>query len=314
MRSLVQVSSISLLLLVVRTKAFLRPILPRHSSTLRASSVAVRYITSADATPQSITSRIKGSHTRSSMSSSIALASARSTTGFGDARGRGARDEQGRIELLCKAGPDGAALGDCPFCHYVQMVLRYKGLRYRLIPLTPEDKPEWLVEGYGGKMPCLVHDEEAYTDSGTITQYLEYFFPGEEPLTVEDENPELAEEVKTATSGVFGAFARYMKNMDKEQDPPLQAALFEELNKVDALLQKTKGPFLAGERITLDDMALAPKLYHIKVGVAHFKNVIIPPSLTALAAYMQHIFDMDIFQESSYPPDVITWGWGNARK
>lgn len=34
--------------------------------------------------------------------------------------------DQGRIELLCKAGPDGASLGDCPFCHYVQMVLRYK--------------------------------------------------------------------------------------------------------------------------------------------------------------------------------------------
>jgi hypothetical protein len=28
------------------------------------------------------------------------------------------------------------------------------------VPLAPEDKPEWLLEGYGGKMPCLVHDEE----------------------------------------------------------------------------------------------------------------------------------------------------------
>lgn len=224
------------------------------------------------------------------------------------------RDDQGRIELLCKAGPEGAALGDCPFCHYVQLVLRYKGLRYRLVPLAPEDKPEWLVEGYGGKMPCLVHDEEAYTDSATITQYLEYFFPGEVPLTLEEEDPELEEEVKAATSGVFGAFARYIKNLDKAQDPPLQAALFAELGKVDALLQKTGGPFLAGERITLDDMALAPKLYHVKVGVAQFKNVIIPPGLNALAAYMRHVFDMEIFQESTYPPDIITWGWGNARK
>lgn len=251
---------------------------------------------------------------RNPLFSTTALASsARSTTGFGDARGRGVRDGQGRIELLCKAGPEGEALGDCPFCHYVQMVLRYKGLRYRLVPLAPEDKPEWLMEGYGGKMPCLVHDEEAYTDSATITQYLEYFFPGEVPLTLEEEDPELEEEVKAATSGVFGAFARYVKNHDKAQDPPLQAALFEELGKADALLQKTGGPFLAGDRITLDDMALAPKLYHVKVGVAHFKNVIIPPDLDALAAYMRNMFDMEIFQESSYPPDIITWGWGNAR-
>lgn len=131
------------------------------------------------------------------------LASQRaSSDGFGDARGRSAFMDQGRIELLCKAGPDGASLGDCPFCHYVQMVLRYKvrprlgrwctcmhvciryarhttrpdslaqqhyyitqGLKYRLVPLTPEDKPEWLLEGYGGKMPCLVHDEEVRAGS-----------------------------------------------------------------------------------------------------------------------------------------------------
>jgi hypothetical protein len=56
-----------------------------------------------------------------------ALASSRaSSDGFGDARGRSEFMDQGRIELLCKAGPDGASLGDCPFCHYVQMVLRYK--------------------------------------------------------------------------------------------------------------------------------------------------------------------------------------------
>lgn len=247
-------------------------------------------------------------------SSTSALASARSTTGFGDARGRGPRDDQGRIELLCKAGPDGAALGDCPFCHYVQMVLRYKGLRYRLVPLAPDDKPEWLIEGYGGKMPCLVHDEEAYTDSGTITQYLEYFFPGEQPLTLDEDDPALDEEIKAATSGVFGAFARYIKNLEKADDPPLQAALWAELGKVDALLQKTGGPYLAGDRITLDDMALAPKLYHVKVAVAQFKNVIVPPSLKALAAYMRHMSDLSIFQESSYPPDIITWGWGNARR
>jgi hypothetical protein len=34
--------------------------------------------------------------------------------------------DQGRMELLCKAGPDGVSLGDCPFCHFVQLVLRHK--------------------------------------------------------------------------------------------------------------------------------------------------------------------------------------------
>jgi hypothetical protein len=46
-------------------------------------------------------------------------------------RERGLGDEmpgidRGHMELLCKAGPDGNALGDCPFCHYIQMILRHK--------------------------------------------------------------------------------------------------------------------------------------------------------------------------------------------
>lgn len=56
--------------------------------------------------------------------------------------------------------------------------------------------------------PIPQHPTKAYTDSSTITQYLEYFFPGERPLTIED--PELDEAVKAATGGVFGAFARWV--------------------------------------------------------------------------------------------------------
>lgn len=164
----------------------------RHSSVCRRTRGAAGLPTTVSPTTPSSTTRLAASQRASS-------------EGFGDARGRSAFMDQGRMELLCKAGPDGASLGDCPFCHYVQMVLRYKvsacacvwicvvgwlvrlyvphvyvhvcvhmynthgptrsnnipqGLKYRLVPLTPEDKPEWLLEGYGGKMPCLVHDEE----------------------------------------------------------------------------------------------------------------------------------------------------------
>jgi hypothetical protein len=49
------------------------------------------------------------------------------------------------------------------------------------------------------------------------------------------------------------------------------------------------------------------------VGLAQFKNVIIPPAYGALSKYMQAMFDLDIFQQSSYPPDVVVWGWTNAR-
>lgn len=47
---------------------------------------------------------------------------------------------------------------------------------------------------------------QAYTDSATIAQYLEYFFPSEPPLALEDE--ELEAKIKAATGGVFAAFAK----------------------------------------------------------------------------------------------------------
>ncbi|CAM9900535.1 unnamed protein product, partial [Phaeothamnion confervicola] len=78
----------------------------------------------------------------------------------------------GEMELLCKAGADGKSLGDCPFTHYVSMVLHHKGLPFKLTPVAPDAKPDWLVEDYDGKMPCLVHDGEADTESSEIVRYL----------------------------------------------------------------------------------------------------------------------------------------------
>lgn len=91
-----------------------------HSSSHSHSSVG-RRARATTVLPATVTVAIGPS------TSTTRLASQRaSSDGFGDARGRSAFMDQGRIELLCKAGPDGVSLGDCPFCHYVQMVLRYK--------------------------------------------------------------------------------------------------------------------------------------------------------------------------------------------
>jgi hypothetical protein len=61
------------------------------------------------------------------------------------------------MELYCKAAADGKSLGDCPFTHYVSMVLHAKGLKFDLKPCTPETKPDWLVKGYEGKVSKSIH-------------------------------------------------------------------------------------------------------------------------------------------------------------
>jgi hypothetical protein len=50
-----------------------------------------------------------------------------------------------------------------------------------------------------------------------------------------------------------------------------------------------------------------------QVGLAHFKNTLVPPGLTALGAYMRAMFEREEFKASSYPPDIVVWGWNGAR-
>ena len=59
--------------------------------------------------------------------------------------------------MYLKAGPALGSVGDCPFSHAVRMLLRAKGLdaRCALHPCAREQKPEWLVRDFQGKMPCL---------------------------------------------------------------------------------------------------------------------------------------------------------------
>ena len=82
--------------------------------------------------------------------------------------------------LYLKAAEDGKSVGDCPFAHYIRLILEEKGLPYDVQPCSgPDDKPNWLLDYYEGKLPCLRHKKEAYVESNVIAAYLDYFFPSE---------------------------------------------------------------------------------------------------------------------------------------
>jgi len=133
-------------------------------------------------------------------------------------------------ELFVKAGPSGDDVGDCPFAHAVRMVLAAKGVEYITTPCTPETKPQWLVEGYGGALPLLLHDDEATTESKVLTRYVDFFFP-EPPL--QSFSP--AEEA--ACAPFFPALAAFLKSSDGDADDAAKrAALEEALQSLDAHL------------------------------------------------------------------------------
>ena len=47
------------------------------------------------------------------------------------------------------------------------------------------------------------------------------------------------------------------------------------------------GPFVAGERFTAVDAAAAPRLYHLRIALSHFKQWSIPASLTHVLDYIK---------------------------
>ena len=225
------------------------------------------------------------------------------------------------MTLYVKAGPDGTSLGDCPFAHFVRMILDIKGLEYELIPCVQDTKPGWLKEYYDGKLPALRHRKECYVESDTIAAYLDFFFPKPE-LT--PPNADEADAAAAAVEGVFPAVAQYVKHtpdgdeVDAEKKANLEAVLQRLNDHLSAVARK--GPYFVGDGtvIRMNDCKLAPVLYHMCTSVTAFKgaNVIdLTRNFPAVKAYTDHMFGSDAsFQKTVYPAEVIIWGWDNARR
>jgi len=213
-----------------------------------------------------------------------------------------------KMELYLKAGPQGSSeIGDCPFAHYVRCVLQFKGLDYKLIPCTPDTKPSWLLNELNGKMPCIRMEEMKLADSGEIAKYLEATY--KEP-SLSDSN---LEDAMAMQGPLFPAMARFVKSV--EFDAQKEEHLIEELRKLDLHFASNK--YLTGNKLTLADYSLAPKLYHLDITIHHFypdTRRKIKERFQHLENYMTQMFEDSAFDATKYPHDVVIWGWTNARK
>ena len=202
------------------------------------------------------------------------------------------------LRLYCKPSRDGTAVGDCPFCHSVRMTLELKGVAYEVLPTTPAQKPDWLLERHAGSMPCL-HDpasDESIADSAAIAASVDerYATPdGGAPLGAPPNDAALA-----ATAPFFKALAGYVKNTDDSRDAELRDALCAVIDSIEAracpsedwalpcdraghaqaYMRDAGSPdFLGGAQPGLADCNFAPKLHVMRIAAAHFKVAAAPP-------------------------------------
>ena len=222
----------------------------------------------------------------------------------------------GGMTLYVKPAEDGKSVGDCPFAHFVRMVLHEKNLEYDLLPTTQENKPQWLLEDYDGKMPALRHRRECYVDSEVIAQYLDFFFQDPKLSVAGGETGEAAE----AVDGFFPSMAKFVKHSPNgdEEDKEKQEALEEKLQTLNDFLSRDgrTGPYLVGngETFTLLDCSMAPKLYAMDVCLEKIKEnpIDLKGTYPAVRKYCDDVFARPSFQSTvEYGPETVVWGWSS---
>jgi len=221
------------------------------------------------------------------------------------------------IELYCKANKDGTQVGDCPFAQFVQLVLLKKGLNYAVKPTMPSNKPAWITESHGGKLPLLVHKDTVITESLKIAEHIEKAYPYS---SLTRQGAYSYQEVLEKTNNLFPALKALILNKDAAKDADLLAALNAELDIIDGIVRSTPGQYIAGIELTLADLYLLPLLFHAFVAVDHFKGIEIyhidgEPVRPAFENYFGRLLDLEEFnnKKAYVNADSIINGWKIAR-
>ena len=151
-------------------------------------------------------------------------------------------------------------------------------------------------------------------ESSNIAQYLDEKFP-DPPLEKGFSEP-LSVDAQNATTKIFPSLAKLLKN--KEFDYYSEKALLASLKDFEAFLEQERGggEFLLGNKISMIDCSLAPKLYILDVATKHFypdthKKF---EEFKCVQKYMKQIFATKAFKTTKYAPEVMIAGWEAARE
>lgn len=218
------------------------------------------------------------------------------------------------IELFIKAGHDGENVGNCPFCQRLFMVLWLKGVKFTVTTVDMKKKPEELKElAPGTNPPFLLYNGTLKTDFIKIEEFLEQTLA---PPTYPHLSP-LNKESFDVGADIFAKFSAYIKNSPnnvfqeknllrefKRLDDYLNTPLPEEIDhnsRENVVFSKRK--YLDGNRLTLADCNLLPKLHIIKVAAKKYCGFEIPSQFTGVWRYLKNAYEREEFTQTC-PADI----------
>lgn len=196
-----------------------------------------------------------------------------------------------------------------PFAKKVIAVLRLKGMRYTLDPVTPlEDSktPEFMQKSPLGKIPFLEHGDFVTPDSSVICDYLESIHP-ESPVYPADAQQraralwfeEYADTrfFQVLVVGLFAELVLKPKVLKVETDQEVvRVALEEGVPEVFGYLETVlpQEGFLFGDQLQLADISLGATL----INAQHAQFSIDAERWPVSAAYFERVLATDVMQQA----------------
>eukprot|EP00298_Acanthocystis_sp_HF-20_P008767 c17888_g1_i1.p1 GENE.c17888_g1_i1~~c17888_g1_i1.p1 ORF type:complete len:190 (+),score=62.02 c17888_g1_i1:67-636(+) len=187
------------------------------------------------------------------------------------------------------------------------MILIEKGVDFCLKVFDPSDpeKISWLSTLKA--TPAIKHGDTIMTNVDDIAEYLEITFP-DVPLQPADYD------LLDFGCEIFGNFFRYINNKYEDQDSAFQEKVVANLTAINEQLVTSGGPFIAGEKLTLADCNLFPKLHHVLVALGHFKNFHVSDDHLMIVGYIGTMMQTNSFIKTRYPDSWVHARWSKYIK
>jgi len=196
---------------------------------------------------------------------------------------------------------------DCPFSQRVMLTLGEKNVAFNKVFLDEDNLPEWLADVHpdGKKIPVAkdLQADKWIGDSANIVKYIEEKFP-DPKLGTPDSTSDVGEDIMPNMM----EFLQAPKGSDDEKKA--QAQMDKSLQSLEDHLAKQSGPYICGDSVCAQCMAIAPRVYHLSIATKALKG------WNKLGDYPHVVKFLDAMkQRPSWGPaapindDVVAQGW-----
>lgn len=206
------------------------------------------------------------------------------------------------IELFVKSGRDGRSCGACPICQQIFMILLVKaqvGSLTFTVTTVNSSKPPAEFKDLSNRLPTLIHAHEVLKDTDEMVEYVEKKFPV--PCLAPEYNGSQASEI---CADLISKLAYFLKDVSGSS-----TQLVAELRRIDDFLASQNSRFLCGDRLSLLDCVVLPKLQHIRVASKAFKQFELPHSLVYLWRYLMFAYNNEVFKKTCPCDQEIVYHW-----